>query len=214
MKTQKLFISILVFSGIVAVSVSQTGKAVKIGDQEWMSKNLDVSTFRNGEAIPHAKTADEWVEACKKGEPAWCYYENDPANGKIYGRLYNWYAVSDGRNIAPKGWHVPTAADLQTLIDYYGGNDAAGGGMKEKGTEHWNSPNTGATNEDGFTALPGGYRDEAGGFFTMGNYATFWTATDCGRLCACGRHLSRGDTKVYINNVTKNYGFSVRCVTD
>jgi uncharacterized protein (TIGR02145 family) len=214
MNTYKLLITAFTLLGIVSASFSQTGKTIKIGNQEWMTGNLDVSTFRLGDAIPEAKTAKEWEEAGKQGKPAWCYYENDPANGKKYGKLYNWYALNDSRNITPKGLHVPSAAEWQTLIDYCGGGDIAGGKIKETGTVHWKSPNTGATNENGFTARPGGHRDNAGNFFTLGYYATFWSATECGRISAWGRHLSHGDTIIYLNSIGKAYGFSVRCLRD
>ncbi len=105
---------------------------VKIGNQVWMIKNLDVNTFRNGEAIPEAKTEDEWIKAGEEGKSAWCYYENDPKNGEKYGKLYNWYAVVDPRGLAPKGWHVPSDAEWSSLINYLGGNEIAGKKMKSK----------------------------------------------------------------------------------
>lgn len=214
MKTLKLLTAAFGLLLILSISFNQTKNTAKISAQEWMTENLSVSTFRNGDAIPEAKTAREWAEAAKKNRPAWCYYENDPENGKTYGKLYNWYAVNDSRNIAPPGWHVPEVAELQTLIDFYGGDNVAGGKMKEKGTAHWKSPNTGATNENGFSALPGGYRDSAGNFFSIEYYAAFWTATEANKISAWARHLSRGDTKVYHNCLGKEMGFSVRCVRD
>ncbi len=105
---------------------------VKIGKQVWMIKNLDVDTFRNGDAIPEAKTDEEWVRAGEESKPAWCYYENDPKNGKKYGKLYNWYAVVDPRGLAPKGWHIPSDAEWSSLINYLGGNEIAGKKMKSK----------------------------------------------------------------------------------
>ncbi len=214
MKKSKLLTATFILLLIVATSFSQSEKTVTIGNQDWMRENLNVGTFRNGDAIPEAKTAQEWEDAGEKGKPAWCYYENDPANGKKFGKLYNWYAVSDSRNIAPEGWHVPSFAEWQILINYHGGDEVAGGKMKETGTAHWKSPNTGATNENGFSALPGGYRDGSGMDFTMDYYATFWTSTDGNGISAWGRHLSRGDTKVYHNCIGKDFGFSVRCVRD
>lgn len=195
-------------------SFSQTGKTVKIAKQVWMMENLTVSVFRNGQAIPEAKTAEEWKKAGEEGKPAWCYYDNDPANGAKYGKLYNWYAVNDGRYLAPEGWHVPSAEEWQTLIDYYGGREVAGGKMKETGTVHWKEPNTGATNKDGYSALPGGHRDSNANFFNIGHYATFWTSTECNKFNARKRHLSRGDEKVYNDCLSKVMGFSVRCVKD
>jgi uncharacterized protein (TIGR02145 family) len=214
MKAYKLVTAALMLLAIDAVSFSQTGTMAKIGNQQWMTGNLELTVFRNGEAIPEAKTGKEWTEAGKQGKPAWCYYQNDPINGKTYGKLYNWYAINDRRGIVPAGWHLPSAAEWQTLIDSSGGGEHAGGNLKETGTSHWKSPNTGAANENGFSALPSGYCDNAGRFFTQGYYATFWTATECGPFSAWGRHLSRGDTKVYLNCISKSFGFSVRCIKD
>jgi hypothetical protein len=83
-------------------------ESVRIGDQLWMTRNLDVDRFRNGDLIPHVKSDEEWIKAGENGQPAWCYYDNDPKNGKKYGKLYNWFAVNDPRGLAPKSWHVPT----------------------------------------------------------------------------------------------------------
>jgi uncharacterized protein (TIGR02145 family) len=99
---------------------------VKIGTQVWMSKNLDVSTFRNGEAIPEAKSKEEWAKAGVNRQPAWCYYDNDSKNGKVYGKLYNWYAVNDSRGLGPKGYHIPSDAEWTILTDMLGGEKIAG----------------------------------------------------------------------------------------
>ena len=135
------------FHLIVGISFSQsTGtitdssdgkvyKTVVIGSQTWMSENLNVSTFRNGDPIPEAKTNEEWKKAGKEGKPAWCYYDNDPKNGAKYGKLYNWYAVNDPRGLAPTGWHVPTKAEWGTLVEQLG-NDAE---KKMKSQSGWNN---------------------------------------------------------------------------
>ena len=214
MNTLKILTAALILLLMVSTSFNQSGKKVKIGNQVWMTKNLNESTFRNGDAIPEAKTVEAWLKAGEEGKPAWCYYENDSANGEKYGKLYNWHAVNDRRQLAPEGWYVPSNAEWQTLIDYYGGQEVAGGKMKETGMVHWNSPNTGATNEHGFSVLPGGHRDSNGHFFNMGHYATFWSSTNCNKISAWKRHLSRGDTKVYIDCFNMVAGFSVRCVRD
>lgn len=188
---------------------------VKIGSQTWMAKNLDVGTFANGDAIPEAKTAAEWMAAGDAQKPAWGYYDNDPANGKTYGRLYNWYAVSDPRGLCPQGWHVPTDAEWTTLESYLGG--AAGGKLKETGTFHWQSPNTGATNSSGFSALPGGFWHGNGVFYSLGSDASFWSATSGSSGIAWNRSLDYissdidGYDAIWDN---KEYGFSVRCVAD
>ena len=116
--------------------VTQTGsyKSVKIGTQTWTTENLNVSTFRNGDPIPEAKTDEEWKRADENKQPAWCYYENDPKNGVKYGKLYNWYAVNDPRGLAPAGWHIPTDEEWTTLENQLGDD-----GKKMKSTSGWNS---------------------------------------------------------------------------
>ena len=107
-------------------------KTVKIGSQVWMAENLNASIFRNGDPIPQAKTDEEWNRAGKNKQPAWCYYNNDPANGAKYGKLYNWYAVNDLRGLAPVGYHIPSDAEWTRLTDYLGGAEKAGPKMKSK----------------------------------------------------------------------------------
>lgn len=184
---------------------------VKIGSQTRMAKNLDTGTFRNGDPIPEAKTPAEWRTAGDAGKPAWSYYYNDAANGKTYGKLYNWYTASDPRGLCPKGWHVSTKAEWNTLINYLGGKDIAGGKMKETGATHWDSPNTGATNSSGFSALPGGSLGGDGYFVLLGSYATFWYATEHD---AWARGLSYNHSNVTDGYYGKGSGFSVRCVRD
>lgn len=117
--------------------VTQTGsyKSVKIGTQTWTTENLNVSTFRNGDQIPEAKTKEEWEKAGKEGRPAWCYYENDPKNGAKYGKLYNWYAVNDSRGLAPAGWHIPTDEEWTTLENHLGEDES----KKIRSTSGWNN---------------------------------------------------------------------------
>jgi len=133
-------------------------ETVTIGTQVWMAENLKVTHYRNGNTILHIIDWFSWFTLTG----AYCEYDNDVNNVAVYGRLYNWYAVNDSRYIAPVGWHVPSDAEWLTLVDYLGGDTVADGKMKEIGTTHWVSPNTGATNESGFSALPGGYRDYGG----------------------------------------------------
>jgi uncharacterized protein (TIGR02145 family) len=139
-----------------------------------MAVNLDVDHFRNGDRIPEAKTKEEWKYAGERGLPAWCYYDNDPANGRVYGKLYNIYAVNDPRGLAPEGWHMTSDREWDVLMDYLFGTEVAGGKLKETGTTHWQSPNHGATNESSFSALPGGYRVSDGAFYDLGIRAIFW----------------------------------------
>jgi uncharacterized protein (TIGR02145 family) len=188
-----------------------------IGDQEWETKNLDVDRFRNGDLIPHARTDEEWKAAGERGEPAWCYYDNDTENGELYGKLYNWYAVNDARGLAPYGWHIPTDEEWTTLTNYLGGEDVAGGKMKSTGTAYWNSPNTDATNESGFSALPGGFRNNDGSFNFISYSAFFWSATEFDNYDAWFRKLYYYYGYVIRYNYgsySKSVGASVRCLRD
>ncbi|MGB2764839.1 MAG: fibrobacter succinogenes major paralogous domain-containing protein [Candidatus Aminicenantaceae bacterium] len=185
-------------------------KTIKIGKQEWMAENLNVKTFRNGDPIPKVKSPEKWEES----KAAWCFYKNNSKNGKRYGPLYNWNAINDGRGLAPAGWHVPSNAEWQTLVNYLGGRAVAGGKMKE--TVQWSSPNTGANNESGFSALPGGYRRHDGSFELIGIYGWFWTSTvrDYSRKNACYWALNYDSSQVYSGSFSIRHGYSVRCVRD
>jgi uncharacterized protein (TIGR02145 family) len=186
-------------------------RTVKIGNQWWMAENLKVTHYRNGEAIPNVTDAAAWSNL---SSGAYCDYDNNTTNVSTYGRLYNWYAVSDSRNIAPSGWHVPTNAEWQTLADYLGGDSTAGGKMKESGTSHWSSPNTGATNESGFSGLPGGCRNYYGYFYSLGYFANFWSAHEYNAYYAWYRSLLYDYLDLTLNYYDLQYGFSVRLVRD
>jgi uncharacterized protein (TIGR02145 family) len=197
-------------------------KTVKIGKQEWMAENLNASTFRNGDPIPEVKSDEAWTKAGEEGKPAWCYYENDPENGKVYGKLYNWYAVNDSRGISPQGWHIPSDNEWKELEKYLGmrskeiddlkfrGKDK-GGKLKKPGIILWKAPNV-ATNESGFSALPGGYRFSFGDYLSMGYSAYFWSPTELNSDYAWCRSLSHDNSEVYRDYNYKLYGYSVRCV--
>jgi uncharacterized protein (TIGR02145 family) len=186
---------------------------VMIGNQIWMCKNLNVDHYRNGDPIPEVRDNDTWIHITTG---AWCYYDNNSANGVIYGKLYNWYAVNDPRGLAPEGWHIPSGAEWTVLENYLGGWDAAGGKMKETGTVHWNSPNIGATNSSGFSALPGGWRYYYyGTFINIGHDCNWWSATEYNTLCAYSSGLLYNYTHMYNGGYcSKVHGFSVRCVKD
>ena len=181
--------------------------SVLIGAQYWMEKNLEVTTYRNGDPIPYVTDATAWA-ALTTG--AWCYYNNDPSNGK----LYNWYAVNDPRGLAPTGWHVPTDDEWTTLSNTLGGDAVAGGKMKVAGTTRWTTPNTGATNESGFAGLPGGNRNNAGTFFNVGNVGFWWSSTEFSTALAWYRYLGYNNGSISRFDYSKNYGFSVRCLRD
>jgi uncharacterized protein (TIGR02145 family) len=181
---------------------------VKIGTKTWAVANLNVNTFRNGDTIPEAKTNIEWETAGKSGKPAWCYYNNDPAYGQKFGKLYNWYAVNDPRGLAPDGWTLPGDADWGELAYYFNGQDAAG--FKMKSSSGWNEGNNG-TNESGFNGLPGGYRVENGTFSNVGSIGTWWSSTESKSSSAIDHYLSLSNSLGRSSN-TKQRGESVRCI--
>jgi uncharacterized protein (TIGR02145 family) len=185
--------------------------AVTIGTQHWMYRNLDVDHYRNGDSIPEVRDSAQWLNL-KTG--AWCYYNNDPANGAIFGKLYNWYPVNDPRGLAPEGWHVSSDVEWTSLTEYLGGDTLAGGKLKEAGTTHWYSPNTGATNYSGFSALPGGYRYYYGTFYDVGDYGHCWSSTYYGTTYEWARLLYYYDASIYRIIGRKESGHSVRCIKD
>jgi|GEM_PF-1113490 len=187
-------------------------KTVKIGDQWWMAENLKVTHYRNGDSIPDGNQPISWTYLITG---AYCSYNKNTTYIATYGLLYNWYAVNDSRNISPVGWHVASNSDWQTLVDHLGGVEVAGGKMKEAGTIHWVSPNAGATNESGFTALAGGQCSTPYGlFFGGGEWAFFWTSSESSGG-ANYWSLYTDWSKVGASATSdKVCGFSVRCVKD
>ena len=197
-------------------------QTVKIGDQWWMAQNLKVTHYRNGEAIPKITDNTEWLNLITG---AYCNYNNSPDSAATWGCLYNWYAVNDTRKIAPAGWHTPTDEEWNELEIFLGisraeadtavtrGTDE-GGKLKESGTTHWASPNIGATNASGFTALPAGDRYYDGHFDNLRYYAIFWSSTGYDSDYAWDRHLYYDTSEVYRKDFSKRDGFSVRCVRD
>jgi len=186
-------------------------KTVQIGNQIWMAENLKVTHYRNGEAIPNITSRDEWS---KLETGAYCSYDNKPAFAETYGLLYNWYAVDDNRRLAPKDWRIPSDEDWQQFIDFLGGDRIAGGKLKENGIRHWQSPNKGATDEYGFSALPGGYRYKNGSFDNLLIFTYFWSATKCRKNFAWRRVMFYNDIDISRYNNHKQNGFSVRCIRD
>ena len=187
---------------------------VKIGNQIWLRENLKTNHYQNGDAIENAITASAWLSNVSG---AYCDDPNRPDYAKIYGHLYNWQAVSDVRKIAPEGWHIPSQAEWQTLVENLGGKTIAGGKAKETGTAHWKSPNTGATNSSVFTGLPGGQREGVQGLFNYSNtYAGFWSNSTVAnnQTWADIAELGSGSTSFNLNNQKKNFGLSVRCIKD
>ena len=181
-------VSFVTYDYLIDPRDGQTYQTVEIGNQTWFAENLNY------------ETSDSW------------WYDNSSSNGAIYGRLYTWEAALTA---CPDGWHLPSDAEWTVLTDYLGGESVAGGKMKEAGYEHWNSPNTGATNSSGFTALPGGIRYTDGSFGHLGRYGDWWSSTEeYSGLIAWYRCLDYDNGQVYRNSDTEPDGYSVRCLKD
>ena len=194
-----------------------TYKSVIIGSQEWMAEDLKNNSFCNDESIPEVKETAQWITLSK---PGWSYVENDKAKNGSLGKLYNWYAVADERNICPCGWHVPTWYDLLELRSFLGGEDKAGGMMKTTGTIEsgdglWYQPNTGATNSTGFSGFPNGAR-YSDGAFVFAAYGAVWWSSDGNYLNSESTtyQLIHTSEKLLFGSTGKKNGFAVRCIKD
>ncbi len=214
--------SILLFAGLAflgCISQAQTVvdydgnvyDTVIIGTQVWMKQNLKVTHYNDGLLIPNVPDSVAWGNLTTGAR---CYYNRDSAAwDPVYGALYNGYTINDERNICPVGWHVSTDMEWQTAETYLGIDDA-GGMMKEAGTAHWVSPNTGATNSSGFTGLPGGMRDLSNSFNAMGENGLWWTSTPFNETWTWSTYLWTMNTGVDHNPAPKYPGLSIRCVMD
>ncbi|MHC1775519.1 MAG: FISUMP domain-containing protein [Lentimicrobium sp.] len=180
-----------------------------LGSQEWMAANLKSTRYANGDVIPIVTANTEW-SSLETG--ACCWYNNDNQYEDPYGKLYNWHAVNDTRNLCPDGWHIPTDADWTVLINYLGGENVADGKMKEAGFAHWNAPNSEADNSSGFTGLPGGSRYKTGTFSYMNSYGYWWSSNEKDACTAWCRSLGYNyEAIVRISQYKKN-GISIRCL--
>lgn len=184
--------------------------------QEWMAENLRSATYCNGDPIPHIVDDNEWANLMnlEMDPDAWAHFINDIQYEIPYGKLYNWYAVDDPRNICPCGWHVPTDDEWAALTIYLGGDSLAGGKLKSTGTEYWQFPNVNATNEVGFSALPGGTRFFGGYYDPIGSIGHWWTFTETDTFGARSRYIRSTLEKVGTYDTDKRDGFSVRCLKD
>ena len=186
-----------------------TYKTIQIGTQTWMAENLKTSKYNDGTLIPLTTDGTAWTGLSTGG---YCWYDNNaPIYKGAYGAIYNWYTVNTGK-LCPAGWHTPSDAEWTVLVNYNGGESVAGDKLKETGVTHWLTPNTEATNQSGFTALPGGYRDNYGSFYHNGSYGYFWSATEYSSTKAYYRAImSSGVVTIYYY---KEIGLSVRCLKD
>ncbi|MBN1578552.1 MAG: InlB B-repeat-containing protein, partial [Chitinispirillaceae bacterium] len=187
---------------------------VSIGTQTWMVENLKTTRYRDGTPLSRITDPGDWGAI---SSPKYCWYNNDSTTyNSDYGILYNWYTVSDTNThrLALSGWHVPSDAEWTILTTYLGGESVAGGELKEADTSHWKSPNTGATNNTGFTARPGGERFTSGLFDGMRYYGFWWSSTEDDATYAWARPIYYGGTMIIRNSYNKHWGFSIRCVRD
>ncbi|NJD23145.1 MAG: peptidase S41 [Melioribacter sp.] len=199
-------LSIYSFSNHNNCIAQDTIKFVNVGNQVWMTENLNVSRFRNGDLIPEAKTDDEWEKAGQEEKPAWCYYDNNPENGKRYGKLYNWYAVNDPRGLAPKGWHIPNIYEFETFVSLILKDDD---GLKafEQGTEKGV-----ITNKSRFSTLFGGRRRPQNDFVLIGQLTCFWSSTENDQLAAWDVLIGKDKRSIRFDSRPMECGHSVRCL--
>jgi uncharacterized protein (TIGR02145 family) len=183
---------------------------VQIGDQWWMAENLKTTKYFTGDDIPEVSGQANWMGL---STGAYCYFDNDPVNASVYGCLYNWYAAIDLRNPCPASWHVPSDAEWIVLTSFLGGDDVAGGKMKETGIVHWFTPNTGATNTSGMTLMAGGLRSY-GNFMAMGYGASLWSTTAFDDIFAWNRDIFYYNSVSNRSGTDKKSGLSIRCVKD
>jgi uncharacterized protein (TIGR02145 family) len=187
---------------------------IRLGTQVWMSQNLKTSKYNDGTVIPSGLDNDTWKETT---EGAFSTY-NNTTRDSIYGKLYNWYAVNSGK-LCPLGWHIPTKAEFETLINFLGGVDEAGGKMKSTGNSNdetglWSSPNTGATNTSSFSGEPGGFKVIAGSIFNVGTMGYWWSSTEESATQATSYFLKHNSAESNTELNLKNNGFNCRCVKD
>ncbi len=181
-------------------------ETIKIGQQLWMKRNLDVDVFNNGDFIKHAKTEKEWILAGEKGEPAWCYYNNSKRLAKKYGKLYNWYVLNDPRGIAPPGFILPSDVDWNTLK-----NNVLNEGFVLFSKKGW-SDRIAYTDTKGFDALPGGYRSFNGVFFGLGRNAFWWSISEDNEFIAWCYYMRCSCSYLFRYADIKSCGFSIRCI--
>ncbi len=184
---------------------------VNIGSQVWMIENLKAGRYNDGTSIPSIPGNTDWY-ALTNG--ACCDYNNTPGHSITYGKLYNYFAITDSRRLCPSGWHVPTHAEWTALATFLGGEDVAGGKLKEAGFSHWMDPNSGADNSSGFTALPGGYRNNIGLFASTGYGGIWWSSSEESDITAWDCDITNNDSKLYSASNFKAMGISVRCIKD
>ncbi len=181
------------------------------GSTYWIDQNLSTSKYANGDAIANVDDNTAW-SLLTTG--AWSFYDKSSGNGSTYGKLYNWYAVDDSRGVCPTGWRVPTNTDWNNLGKTLGGDSLAGGKLKQTGTTFWSAPNTAATNQIGFNAMPSGYRGNGGAYGSLTGNAYFWVRESYNGTDAVGRNILYNSKALVTEHNNKLNGFAIRCVKD
>lgn len=184
-------------------------KTITIGKQTWLLENLKTRHYNDGSLIPNVTEDDDWARLTTG---AYCNFENNIGYVRTYGRLYNWYAVNTGK-LAPKGWHVPTDAEWDTLFKYISYNsENIFRSLVEAGSTHWKNPDSKETNKYGYSALPGGFRYRGGTFDKIEEAGCWWSSTGHGILQAGYMRLEYHQASRY--KIYKRCGYSVRCIKD
>jgi uncharacterized protein (TIGR02145 family) len=194
---------ILTIIAIFFTKIGLEAQTIKVGNQIWMSENLNLDKFKNGDQIPEVKTAEEWQLAARNKQPAWCYYNNDPIIGKKNGIIYNWYAVNDPRGLAPDGWRLPSSDDFDVLILSYGGKNLAGKKIKQ-------------LDENGFKGFAAGERNQRGVFHSMNETSSWWCSDWNTEYFAFYIYLDFKDESLFKYGFLQNKscGLYVRCLKD
>jgi uncharacterized protein (TIGR02145 family) len=204
-------LTILFICGGILSQIALIAQDVKIGTQVWMSKNLDISIYRNGDSIPQARNKEQWTYAAENELPAWCYHEFDEENAKIYGKIYNFFAISDPRKLAPIGYHVPSDMEWEVLVEFLGGENTAGKKLKSK--SGWRKKGNG-DNSSGFNGLPNGYCSLNADFMDIGQSGNWWSRTPTSNSYATAISIYYTHNKVLLENTAKFWGLAVRCLKD
>jgi uncharacterized protein (TIGR02145 family) len=207
-----LMMMLIFFVAIVASGQKSNFNTVNIGTQVWMSENLSIKKFRNGDLIPYANTKEQWEQAARNKSPAWCYFDDDDSTAIQHGILYNWYAVNDPRGLAPQGWHIPSNAEWQKLFDFLGGMKLAGIKMKSK--TGWTNDGNG-TNESGFSAYASGRRNNESKYTCKNIWGIWWSANESSNEVAWSVGLVYVANGINLSDFHQKFeGLSVRCLKD
>jgi uncharacterized protein (TIGR02145 family) len=198
-----------VFTTKIADADGNIYNTILLKDKIWMAENLETSTFNDGTSIPLVSDNAAWMTL---SSPGFCYYNNDEiTNNATYGALYNWYAVSSGK-LCPSDWHIPSDEEWTDFTNFLAGESIAGGRLKEAGTAHWSGPNMGATDDKGFTALPGGSRDKNGIYSQLGLDGNWWSSSEYNASDSWSRNMNYNSISIIKYHLSKSTGVSVRCI--